>query len=147
MNGANGARLIVNYCDGCWRSVEEGRDNGPQTAESAFKAGTLCTFPSQFSSLALFLPRTFVHANEFSVALLMVCSLICVCYRLPQTKLLFLQWSWTYWHLCRSTISPSSSFHVYLNQTPVGTFLEHHRVTFAKNIQDAAVSFEWPSPC
>lgn len=145
MNGANGARLIVNYCDGCWRSVEEGRDNGPQTAESAFKAGTLRTFPNLFSSLALFLPCTFVHANEFSVALLMVCSLFCDCYRLPQTKLLFLQ-CWTYWLLCRSTKSPSSSFHVCLNQTPVGTFLEQHRVTFAKHIQDAAVSFEWPSP-
>lgn len=39
--------------------------------------------------------------------------------------------------------------HVCLNQTPVGTFLEQHRVTFliARQIQDAAVSFEWLSPC
>lgn len=57
VNGANEARLIVNYCDGCRQ--KKARDNGPRVLLSWYLVHIFKT------GLALFPPNTFLDANNF----------------------------------------------------------------------------------
>lgn len=68
MNGANEARLIVNYCDGCRPLVEKKDeimgDRRPRVLLSWYLVHIFKT------GLELFQPNTFLDANKFIAALL-----------------------------------------------------------------------------